>query len=74
MLWPGEFKLSFAPPRKAVRPDGANGREKKVSGTFCAEHPEGRSGKRFLTPFSPGYLPPPAAEGSSPPAPGDFSS
>ena len=31
-----------------------NGRgEKKVSGTFCAEHPKGRSGKRFLTPFSP---------------------
>ncbi len=23
----------------------------KVSGTFCAKHPEGRSGKRFLTPF-----------------------
>ena len=23
----------------------------KVSGTFCAEHPKGRSGKRFLTPF-----------------------
>ena len=25
----------------------------KVSGTVCAKHPEGRSGKRFLTPFSP---------------------
>ncbi len=25
---------------------------KKVSGTFCAKHPSGRSGKRFLTPFS----------------------
>ena len=27
--------------------------EKKGSGPFCAEHPEGRSGKRVLTPFSP---------------------
>jgi 2,4-dienoyl-CoA reductase-like NADH-dependent reductase (Old Yellow Enzyme family) len=26
---------------------------KKVSGTFCAQHPPGRPGKRFLTPFSP---------------------
>jgi len=26
---------------------------KKVSGTFCAKHPLGRSGKKFLTPFSP---------------------
>ncbi|MBU4272161.1 MAG: phosphate ABC transporter ATP-binding protein [Planctomycetes bacterium] len=25
----------------------------KVSGTFCAKHPAGRSGKRFLTPFPP---------------------
>jgi N6-L-threonylcarbamoyladenine synthase len=25
---------------------------KKGSGTFCAKHPAGRSGKRFLTPFS----------------------
>jgi N6-L-threonylcarbamoyladenine synthase len=25
---------------------------KKGSGTFCAKHPPGRSGKRFLTPFS----------------------
>jgi len=25
---------------------------KKGSGTFCAKHPSGRSGKRFLTPFS----------------------
>jgi hypothetical protein len=24
----------------------------KGSGTFCAKHPSGRSGKRFLTPFS----------------------
>jgi len=24
---------------------------KKVSGTFCAKHASGRSGKRFLTPF-----------------------
>ena len=24
---------------------------KKVSGTFCAKHPPGRFGKRFLTPF-----------------------
>jgi len=23
----------------------------KVSGTFCAQHPKGRSGKRYLTPF-----------------------
>ena len=23
-----------------------------MSGTYCAEHPKGRSGKRFLTPFS----------------------
>ena len=29
--------------------------EKKVSGTFCAKHPKGRSGKRFLTPFSPAW-------------------
>ena len=28
----------------------AQGKE-KVSGTFCAKHPKGRSGKRFLTPF-----------------------
>ena len=27
--------------------------EEKGSGAFCAEHPEGRSGKRFLTPFPP---------------------
>jgi error-prone DNA polymerase len=25
---------------------------KKGTGTFCAKHPEGRSGKRFLSPFS----------------------
>ena len=25
----------------------------KVSGTFCAKHPSGLSGKRFLTPFPP---------------------
>jgi len=29
-------------------------KRKKVSGTFCAKHPSGRSGKRFLTPFSRG--------------------
>ena len=28
---------------------------KQVSGTFCAKHPLGRGGKRFLTPFSPGF-------------------
>ena len=28
-------------------------REEKGSGTFCAKHPSGRSGKRFLTPFPP---------------------
>lgn len=27
--------------------------EQKVSGTFCAKHPSGRSGKKFLTPFVP---------------------
>jgi len=32
--------------------------EKKGSGTFCAEHPKGRSGKRFLTPFSPAQYTP----------------
>jgi len=26
-------------------------RPEKVSGTFCAKHPPGRSGKRYLTPF-----------------------
>ncbi|MBU4399184.1 MAG: DNA polymerase III subunit delta [Planctomycetes bacterium] len=30
----------------------AEAEAKKVSGTFCAKHPSGRSGKRFLTPFS----------------------
>jgi len=29
-----------------------SGANKKVSGTFFAKHPPGRSGKRFLTPFS----------------------
>jgi hypothetical protein len=28
----------------------SNERE-KVTGTFCAKHPEGRSGKRCLSPF-----------------------
>ena len=27
-----------------------------MTGAFCAEHPEGRSGKRRLSPFSPRYL------------------
>ena len=27
-------------------------RQTKVSGTVCAKHPPGRSGKRFLTPLS----------------------
>jgi len=29
---------------------------KKVTGTFCAEHPSGLSGKRCLSPFSPGAM------------------
>jgi 2,4-dienoyl-CoA reductase (NADPH2) len=48
-----------------ARPDGTprpivaqhnpalDSQRKKVSGTFCAQHPPGRPGKRFLTPFSP---------------------
>ena len=34
------------------------GQEEKGSGTFCAQHPPGRSGKRFLTPFPPPFFPP----------------
>ena len=30
-------------------------RRQKVSGTFCAQHAEGRCDKRFLTPFFPDY-------------------
>ena len=29
---------------------------KKVAGTFCAKHPNGRPSKRFLTPFSLWYF------------------
>ncbi len=38
------------------------GREEKVSGTFCAKHPSGRSGKRFLTPFPEPPFPEPFPE------------
>jgi hypothetical protein len=50
-------KPSWANVRLLVESQGPEGqgtkkRTKKGSGTFCAKHPQGRSGKRFLTPFS----------------------
>ncbi len=37
---------------------GRRAGKEKVTGTFCAKHPKGRSGKRCLSPFpSPGVLP-----------------
>jgi len=41
-----------------VRAEGPSGKPgKKVSGTICAKHPPGRSGKWCLSPFSPGKEP-----------------
>ena len=42
---------STAQPTDACRISKAE----KGSGTFCAQHPEGRSGKRCLTPFPPSH-------------------